>query len=125
MNKISALIIVTLLFSNLYTIYLYEKKFLVQNERIIDGIKLKRYTFTELKNLIRNSPNYRGDSIVLLNNGRLKSLNPKLNQLINKTYSDKAMFSYLEDISKNELLPIQLVLYNSVSEQLSTDSISR
>lgn len=93
-NKILVVVILLLILSNILIVFHYEKKLrLDENDvTIIGGMERnKKYTAHEILKLIKNSPEYLGDSLVIYVDGKLRTDNPKLQGTIDVvSTNDKA-----------------------------------
>lgn len=126
-----ASIVLGLVIFNFYTINKYETNINNDKFRILDGDSHSHATFTksDVVNLIKQLPNYQGDSITVFVDGKIESSIPKLNGGIQSAFTHAETFDYLQSLSKNEKLPIGFIVYRHVvpyyiKEQLS-DTINR
>ena len=93
-NRILVVVLLLLILSNILTVFHYEKKLRPdENEvTIVGGMERnKKYTAYEILKLIKNSPEYLGDSIIIYVDGKLRTDNPKLQGTIDVvSTNDKA-----------------------------------
>ncbi len=108
-----SIVILILLFSLVFTIYHYENKILKQQFRVSDGVKIQ-FTSQEIIEMIKKLPDYQGDSLVVFDDGTIKSLHPELNGALQWNLNDTSARLYLEGIAKAEHLPLAFVVYRHI-----------
>ncbi len=92
--KVLIVVILLLILSNVVTIFHYEKKLNPDEDEVtvIGGLKRnKQYTAKEITELIKNLPEYIGDSLVIYEDGKLRTDNLKFQGTIDAvSINDKA-----------------------------------
>ncbi|MFN3315558.1 MAG: hypothetical protein ACK40K_02015 [Raineya sp.] len=106
-------IVIGLISSLVYTINKYENSILKQQFRVIDGAKTS-FTQKEILDMIKSLPDYQGDSLIIYEDGTIKSLNAEINGGLAWNLNDKPTRTYLEGIAKSEKLPLAYVVYRHV-----------
>lgn len=108
-----SIIIVSLIFALIFTINKYETQILQNQFSVRDGVKTS-FTSSEIIEMIKKLPTYQGDSIIIFDNGTIKSMNAEINGGLSWNLSDKQTRLYLEEIAKSENLPLAYVVYRHV-----------
>jgi|JI8StandDraft_2_1071088.scaffolds.fasta_scaffold01720_6 hypothetical protein len=108
-----SIIIVSLLTALIWTIHSYENKILKEQFNVIGGVKTK-YTQKEVIDMIKKLPNYQGDSVIVFDNGHIKSFLEDLNGGLVHAQNEPTTKQYLEGLAKAEHLPFALVVYRHV-----------
>ncbi|MCU0436606.1 MAG: hypothetical protein MUC49_01745 [Raineya sp.] len=106
-------IIFSLLIALIVTIHSYETRILNEQFSVVDGVKTK-YTQKEVISMIKKLPTYQGDSIVVFDNGHIKSFLEALNGGLAHAQADPPTKQYLEGLAKSENLPFAFVVYRHV-----------
>lgn len=103
-------------------IYRYEKlihtetKSVLALQKIIGGVSLnKEYTAQEIIELIKQSPEYLGDSITIFENGEILSSNGKFQGTILAVLNSKENMNIVAGEMKTNKLPIQFNVYKLAS----------
>lgn len=110
---IVATIIISLIAILIFTINKYENKVLRQELSVSGGVKT-RFTAKEVVAMIKKLPDYQGDSLVIYDDGTIKSFNAEINGALSWNLSDQATRLYLEGIAKSEKLPLAYVVYRHI-----------
>ena len=99
-------------------VYRYEK-LLIDRERayqgstkIRGGVVIKTdYTAQEIISLIKNCPEYLGDSITIFENGEMRSSNDKFNGTLQAVISDQSNMEIVKNNMLSNKLPLQFNIY--------------
>jgi hypothetical protein len=110
---IVSIVIFSLLLALIGTIHSYENRILKEQFSVVDGVKTK-YTQKEVIDMIKKLPTYQGDSIIIFDNGHIKSFLEALNGGLAHAQSDPPTKQYLESLAKSENLPFAFVVYRHV-----------
>jgi hypothetical protein len=106
-------IIAGLLIALITTINIYENRILKEQFSVIGGVKTQ-YTQKEIIDMIKRLPDYQGDSIIVFDNGEIKSFLPELDGGLQYAQNDPDTRLYLEGLAKSERLPLAFVIYRHV-----------
>ena len=108
------LLIIALFAWNFYTINKYENEILERSFLVVNGIERKQYTAAEVKEMIKNLPEYQGDEMKIYEDGRITSSIPELDGGLNNAYNDPKALNYLKQKALRENLPLPFVVYRHV-----------
>jgi len=113
------LFVVTVAFVAIALVVFRYEKLLIDKEReyktenkIPGGVAIKTvYTAQELISLIKNCPEYLGDSVTIFENGDMISSNGKFNGTLNAVTKDDGNMNIVRGNMKNNKLPLQFNIY--------------
>jgi hypothetical protein len=125
MSKAKKLVVFILLVSIVaifLIVYRYEKKLLDQEREhkesisMTGGTKIKKeYSAQEVIDLIKNSPDYLGDSITIFENGEIISSNGKFNGTLHAVTTSEDNMSIVKNLTKSNKLPLHYNIYNTAA----------
>lgn len=108
-----SVIIISLIVALFWVINKYETQIQKQQFNVPDGVKTS-FTSKEIIEMIKKLPYYQGDSIIIYDNGTLRSMDPGINGALYWNLNDAQTRQYLENIAKAENLPLTYVVYRHV-----------
>jgi hypothetical protein len=106
-----------------FIIFKYEfEKREAQRLKITDGVRLKtEYTTSEITDLIKLEPGYLGDSIVVYEDGTIKSMNDDLQGTIQHITNNTPDINVIEDLVRQSQLPKPVMVYRLAAHYYLTD----
>ena len=107
-------IVTGLVFFNFYIINKYETSINNNEFRILDGNDYPTFSKNDVISLIKQLPNYQGDSITVFGDGTIESSIPELNGGIHSAFNHSETFDYLKSAAKSEKLPVGFIVYRHV-----------
>jgi hypothetical protein len=96
-----------------YEMLLVEKdKDMAELNKVLGGVRIKKeYTAQEIIQLIKSSPSYLGDSLVIYENGDMLSSNDKFNGTLQAVITSKGNMTMVKNEMKKNKLPLQYNIY--------------
>jgi hypothetical protein len=117
-KKLLIFVILVAVVAIFLVIYRYEKllvekdKDMAELNRVLGGVRIKKeYTAREIIELIKNSPSYLGDSLIIYENGDMLSSNDKFNGTIQAVITSKGNMTMVKNEMKKNKLPLQYNIY--------------
>jgi hypothetical protein len=107
-RKVLIFVVLIAIFTNVLTIFFYEKDI---DEYTNGMIVRKEYKPEEVCNMIKKLPDYQGDSIIINEEGLLKSQDNLIQSVIQQMYIVPANFESIRSIAKSEGVPEPFVVY--------------
>jgi hypothetical protein len=117
-KKLLVFVILVAVVAIFLVIYRYEMLLVEKNKdmaelnKVLGGVRIKKeYTAQEIIQLIKSSPSYLGDSLVIYENGDMLSSNDKFNGTLQAVITSKGNMTMVKNEMKKNKLPLQYNIY--------------
>ena len=117
-SKIIFFVILVAIVAVALVIFRYEKiligkeRDLKQATKVPGGVVIKEeYTASDILTLIKNSPEYLGDSVTIFESGEMVSSNDKFNGTLNNVMTNEGDMNMVKANMKTNKLPLQYNVY--------------
>jgi hypothetical protein len=107
-------IVVSLVGSIFWVINRYENDLMKRPFMVEDGVKFKNYTTKEIVEMIKKLPDYQGDSIIVFEDGRIKSFLPQLDGGLQQIFNNSEQLQFFRQNALESNLPLGFVVYRHV-----------